>query len=85
VCNAFPPEWHELKRAILERPIPVPGNNVAGIIGCGMPKPAVPWAAMQDRVLWVQRIRLLPNSWLSVAKWDESTLLISPSMVAWLE
>ena len=87
VCNdAFPPEWHEVRRATLGRPILVPGNNLAGIIGCGMPQPTDPRAAMQDRIFWVQHLRLLPNGWLSVAKWqDASPLLISPSILAWLE
>jgi hypothetical protein len=71
-------------RAVLDRPIPVAGYNLAGRIEVGVLANPDPRTTIQDRAWWVKSIELLPSGWVRVTD-ENCTRLMSPSAVAWLE
>jgi hypothetical protein len=75
----------EFAAVLLNRPIPVEGENLAGRIRVGEIVAADPRAGIQDRIQWVKAIALLPSGWVLVTAHDGSQRSLSPSTVAWVE
>lgn len=70
--------------AILNRPLPLIGYNLAGRVQIGTAREPGPMETIQERTMWVKS--LVPEAgWLHVVTWSDKHLWLSPGTVAWLE